>query len=301
MFVGYAILDYCYSPVSRIDRRSVHVPSWLAGSIEPYHAQQLAGLQLLSCIDSGIGKTTLLNDLVRELRTQPGVFVGFHETDNGEPDALLKALDSLLQSIRTSEHSVEQLRLAYVKAIDGFSLTSVRKFLLKTVKLSGKFVGYEFLADAIGAAAEAAHDLELKPQGIPELGIDEFRSILKILTKALPQNKFVLVVDNLSAAVGSLGREVPGLSTLNTISSYLSIDFHRSDNIHLLVWWQRQMNAEVMNSLLRHSPETDMGGLSQRSLREKLRQKQLRVTLKRSPSSWTELREGFGRSRGRCP
>jgi hypothetical protein len=194
--------------------------------------------------DSAIGKTTLLKDLNEHLWDDNDVLVGFYQTPSGDTDPLLKCLSDLLKRIYSFDHIEDQIAAACAKATKNFSISGLRKFLLKILKLAGHSEGLGLFAKtAVGAfeaVADVAMSLDVKIEGNDvKLGIDSFRDILAILQSALPNRKFVFVIDNLNAATGSVTSQIPEAFGFHTIETYLSSDFRESSNVYFVFSWKR--------------------------------------------------------------
>src|SRR5260370_12074275 len=195
--------------------------------------------------DSGIGKTTLLKALVQRLRSSPDVIIGLCEAVEGDSDPLLRCLNALLKSVYTLDNVGKQIEIACRNA--RISVSGMRKFLTKALSAFGDAPGVGLFAKAalstLDIVADSVLSLELKlePGLQPRLEICNFRDIVGILQSAFSDKRFVFVIDNLNAPVESLTSAKHGLSSIDTIVTYLTQDFRHAAAVHLFFSWKRNL------------------------------------------------------------
>ena len=194
--------------------------------------------------DSGIGKSTLLREVIARLTACPDMIVGFHEAPSSDRDPLLYALKNLLSKVYTVDGISTQLRIACEKLKGELSLSGLKSFLLGVLKTVSDSPGLGLLAKvAVGVfewASDRTASLEatLPNSLLPQLGYDAFNDIYQILHTALPDKHLVLVIDNLSASADSVTADVRGFGSLDTIHDFLSQSYPTSSRIHMLFSWK---------------------------------------------------------------
>ena len=199
--------------------------------------------------DSGIGKSTVLEEVRLRLGSLPGVILGFYKTPQTDPDPLLHVLDALLSQIYTVQHSLDQLRIAAEKSKAVLSLSNVKGFLLTVLKTMGESSGLGLFAKGVSEAAGWAKDnisldASVPSTLLPKLGYEAFRDILKILITALPDQQFVFIIDNLSAPAESVTAGIRGFGSLDTVLSFMSLSYPETERVHLLFSWKRAPHTE---------------------------------------------------------
>src|SRR6266568_2937561 len=204
--------------------------------------------------DSGIGKSTLLQELLHKLEhknllphqllTSGEIYVGFHKTTPSDDDPLLRSLDNLLRHIYSVGGIPEQARVDWAKLKKSLSLRGVREFLTgiqkSVVESSGLGVFAKAAIAGFGWLEEKALSLEAKVPSsfIPSLSVDVFRDIVAILREVLSEKKLVFIIDNLSAGAEAVSSTVRGFGSADTIQGFLSRDFRTLDQVHFIFSWK---------------------------------------------------------------
>jgi AAA ATPase domain/Trypsin-like peptidase domain len=159
--------------------------------------------------DSGIGKSTVLRELVARLREYPGLFIGSFECSAADLDPLLNTLDRLLAQLYAIPDASANLRSACLALREDASVRQSRPFminlrrtvLLGTLAAGGLSLFANTVIDALDWMVE--DEFQGVPRALanrlPTLDMEAFQATLKILQKAFPNGQFVFVIDNLSA------------------------------------------------------------------------------------------------------
>lgn len=197
------------------------------------------------CGDSGIGKTTVVEELERWLGAT--TFCARYECQRGDSaDPLLKCLDNVL---RRHVYAVENW-LTLVER----GLASARGRLkdpIRVANLFGSVLGVigesqvqhaafaKVTSKAFSVVREAFDPGITVPSSlIPRLAPEVFADVVEILRSAFPESKIVILLDNLSADSESLSRPAGQTSATDALVSFVGTAFKRTRGLHIVVTWK---------------------------------------------------------------
>ena len=226
--------------------------------------------------DSGIGKTTLFQELYRRSAGE-GVFRGLHEFKRGtRSDPLLLCLDSLLKNHVLRLENWEELLLqglhrAKASLLDPFRLQQTLSGISEIVT---EAPGVGALAKVLTGSLKTFANLTSPDLGIPKemvrrIPAEVFTDIFRILLSSFPEDQLVLMIDNLSADSESLSQQ-PGLARgTDALLSFLQTDFSAAERIHFLVSWKhtgrtRAAFEELSSTVIEYGGRSyPLGGISE--------------------------------------
>ncbi len=213
--------------------------------LEPIHDPNQPRSMTLVWGDSGIGKTTLLEEFHR--RVAGGDYLaGIYQCqrDTGA-DPLLKCLQSLIEKrIYTLENwpdlMVEGLKDAKARLQNPVELGRLFSGTLDTIA-KAPFVGKwaEVVSKGLGVVADAAGPRTAIPaQMVERLAPEVFADVIEVLHAALPGRPLIFVLDNLSAVAESRAPSADVTDATIALLSFLQTKFLSCRDLHFVVSWK---------------------------------------------------------------
>lgn len=189
--------------------------------------------------DSSIGKTTLLKEVKRQLDAKPIFLAGFHEANTADPDPLMRALRDMLKSL--DKTVVPQARVVFAQArASEPSLKKAADTLISILESTEESLHLPRLARVF---KNLQNSFELmSPNFVQAPAAEEFANAVRLLRRALPSTRLVLIIDNVSAPFDSLSDSSRGAS-LDTIRSALEKELKDIKNVHFIFSWKVSTNT----------------------------------------------------------
>jgi hypothetical protein len=195
--------------------------------------------------DSGIGKSTLVDELRMRL-AGPAVFVGAYEAQRGDgADPLVRCLASLLdRHVSGVEGWQGQVHAAVQRLWRNLKNPErLRNFFLGLTRAAGELPYVKEFGKAASEAITAVTHITGVGEGLPaewtiRLPSEVFRDVTAILLDAFPGTRLVFIIDNLSADAEALTNEPGTLRTTDGLLSFLTTHLTRSSGLHFVMTWK---------------------------------------------------------------
>ena len=140
--------------------------------------------------DSGIGKSTVLEEFAARLRSYPRTFVGYYESSAADVDPLFHTLDDLLAQVYAAG---ADMRNACLSLRHDTCMAQAKPLLLNVPRGTLTAGGLSLLATTAIDAFEWLVDDDVPKRDrattsrLPALNIEAFRAVAKMLHKAQPK------------------------------------------------------------------------------------------------------------------
>ena len=252
--------------------------------LEPIHNSTQPRSLTLIWGDSGIGKTTLLEEFQR--RVGGGDYLaGIYQCqrDTGA-DPLLKCLQNLLESrIYTLDEwptlMVEGLRRVKDRLQNPLELGRLFSETLDAASKApvvGKWVevvskGLEFVSTAAGPGTAIPSPM------VERLAPEVFADIVEVLQAALPGRPLIFILDNLSAVAESQAPTAGVTTSTNALLGFVQTQFLKYRHVHFVLSWKHVATTRPSFEELRTTIRQYQG-----------RDRQLSVISDASVSEWAD-------------